>query len=201
MKILFADLLPGETPIDDASGLRVPGITTRKQLSALEAENIRKVLVKYFANPASNTTIPFDLGWSVNLHREMYGDVWDWAGRFRARDFNIGVHFPQIQECLQNLFENLHYWKQSGMDLTEQAARVHHGAVQIHPFVNGNGRWGRMITNIWFADQKSSVVNWPEEAIGSISPIRDEYIASLRKADAGEFDTFIEMHRKYLAVN
>jgi len=30
MKIVFADLLPGETPIDDITGLKVSGISTKE---------------------------------------------------------------------------------------------------------------------------------------------------------------------------
>jgi len=47
MTIVFADLRPGETPIDDITGLKVSGISTRKELSFFEAANIRKPMVKY----------------------------------------------------------------------------------------------------------------------------------------------------------
>jgi len=84
------------------------------------------------------------------------------------------------------------------MDLTEQATRLHHIAVEIHPFPNGNGRWGRMLTNIWLALHGSPIIGWPEEAIGTISPIRDQYIAALEAADNGDLEPFVEMHRRYL---
>jgi Fic family protein len=32
--------------------------------------------------------------------------------------------------------------------LLEQAMRIHHRTVNIHPFENGNGRWSRMLANI-----------------------------------------------------
>ena len=35
------------------------------------------------------------------------------------------------------------------IDLSEQAVLLHHRAVQIHPFENGNGRWSRLLANIW----------------------------------------------------
>lgn len=41
--------IPGETPID-ASGLKVTGITNRQQLSVVEAENVRRAIVKYGNN-------------------------------------------------------------------------------------------------------------------------------------------------------
>lgn len=88
MKVIFEDLLPGETPIDDRSGLKVEGVSTRAQLANAESENIRKALVKYFE--PTREIARFDLEWAKSLHQDMYGDVWEWAGRFRQRDLNLG---------------------------------------------------------------------------------------------------------------
>ena len=38
--------IPGETPID-ISGLKISGINNRQDLSVVEAENVRKAIVKY----------------------------------------------------------------------------------------------------------------------------------------------------------
>lgn len=45
--------VPGETPIDDVSGLLVKGVTTRRELNQLEAENIALP----FANKQRDSTI------------------------------------------------------------------------------------------------------------------------------------------------
>ncbi len=198
MKIIFGDLVPGETPIDDASGLRIPGIATRRDLSIVEAASIKQVLAKYFADKPTVEIAPFDFEWLCGLHREMFGAVWKWAGTFRTSDINIGVPFPQVQERLFNLLEDLKSWNESGMTLKEQATRLHHVAVQIHPFVNGNGRWARMLTNIWLVIHESPYIAWPEEAIGSLSPIRDEYIAALKAADDGDYDLFLAMNARLI---
>lgn len=42
----FGELIPGQTPIDDISGLRDRSITTQGALNAAEAENIRKAVLK-----------------------------------------------------------------------------------------------------------------------------------------------------------
>ena len=148
MRVVFEDLLPGETPID-LSGLKVRGIKTRKDLSTVEALGIGSVFVDYFSHGPARKSPAFDFAWVKELHREMYGEVWDWAGQFRTQNINIGVDHWQIQTQLYDLIENLKVWESSGMDLLEQATRLHHRAVEIHPFPNGNGRWGRMLTNIW----------------------------------------------------
>jgi Fic-DOC domain mobile mystery protein B len=198
MKVIFGNLLPGETPIDDITGLKVCAVATRRQLSLIEAENIRKVLVKYFGGDLSSEIAPFDLTWAKKLHQEMYGDVWDWAGQFRQRDLNLGCSWTQIQERAHNVFEDLSYWKDEGVDLVEQATRLHHQAGFIHPFLNGNGRWARMLTNIWLCLHGSPDVAWPEETIGSDSPIRSGYIEALKAADDGDTDLLLVLHRQYL---
>ena len=52
------ETLPGETPIGDISGLKIKGITTRKQLSFAEAENILEATVKYLEGPLQTAFRP-----------------------------------------------------------------------------------------------------------------------------------------------
>jgi len=104
--------LPGATPIDDISGLRIKGIATRSQLNAAEAENILKATLKYLAGRPSRRTARFDVNWMVKLHREMFGDVWRWAGEIRSRDLNIGVPFYQVRPELQALADDLAAWRE-----------------------------------------------------------------------------------------
>jgi hypothetical protein len=76
------ELLPGETPID-RSGLKRKGITKRAGLNRAEAANIRKAVVKYLAAKPSGRSAPFTLTWVKRVHKQMFGDVWRWAGNFR----------------------------------------------------------------------------------------------------------------------
>ncbi len=83
------------------------------------------------------------------------------------------------------------------MTLLEQVARLHHRAVEIHPFHNGNGRWARLLANIWMRQHGSQVIAWPEKTIGTVSEIRDDYIAAIKKGDDGDFAPLLDMHSKY----
>ena len=76
--------IPGETPIDP-SGLRDRSITTRVELNRAEALNITKAYVKYLAAVPSKRMAPFDYAWLLRLHKEMFCDVWKWAGQPRQR--------------------------------------------------------------------------------------------------------------------
>ena len=187
--------LPGETPID-TSGLKVKGVTTRAQLNVVEIENINRAMEKYLANRPTHRIAPFDYTWALALHSEMFGDVWQWAGVIRGEDLNIGVRWFQVREQLYELLENLKHWQQHD-NAANQAALLHHRAVWIHPFPNGNGRWARLLTNIWLSLQRESIVLWPERTVGKKSVIRNDYLDALRAADAGDLSHLIELQEQY----
>jgi Fic-DOC domain mobile mystery protein B len=190
------ELVPGETPID-VSGLRRKGIGTRAELNRAEAENIRKAVVKYLATRPTARTAPFTLTWVKRLHKEMFGDVWRWAGEPRREDLNLGCAWHQVEVRLQALLDDLRFWESAGDPLLEQAARLHHRAVAIHPFLNGNGRWSRMLANVWLKRHGHPITEWPEEAIGSTSVIRGAYLDAIRAADGGDEGRLIDLHRKH----
>jgi Fic-DOC domain mobile mystery protein B len=191
------ETIPGETPIDDFSQLKVKGITLRKELNAYEAENIRKPITKYLTVKPTPQAARFDLSWCKKLHKEMFSDVWGWAGDFRTRDLTIGISAQHIETSLYDLMENLKVWKESGMLMVEQATLLHHRAVQIHPFLNGNGRWSRLLANIWLKRHGESIILWPEESVGHVSVIRDAYIAAIKQADQGNFEPLLALHRQF----
>jgi len=188
--------IEGATPIDDASGLKLR-IVTIEALYVAEAENIAKAVLKYLAGKPSRRSASFTTGWIVRLHKEMFGNVWTWAGQIRTSgNPNIGVPTYLIQEELRKMVDDLHYWEKTGMDITEQAVRLHHRAVWIHPFPNGNGRWSRMLSDIWLKQHGKSLPIWPAE-MNRESPIRSDYIRAVKEADRGNFEPLIELQQQY----
>ena len=189
---------PGETPLDISHlkpRLRRPG--TRAAVNKAEAKNILKVTIKYLARRPTPRKAPFDYAWALRLHREMFGDVWDWAGQIRTHDLNLGLPWQQVEAALYTLLGDLPTWAGHGVDLVEQSVRLHHRAVQIHPFENGNGRWSRMLANIWLKRHNHAVTEWPEAAIGGESVERGRYLAAIRAADDGDEGPLIELSRRY----
>lgn len=69
--------------------------------------------------------------------------------------------------------------------LPEQLAAVHCSFEQIHPFLDGNGRTGRLILNLLLVR-----LGYPPAIIYKNQ--RDAYLRALRKADQGEFGTLGE---------
>ena len=142
---LFDELPEGATPLDDYSGLKLTWITTRDQLDAAEADNIRQAIRKYLgkrrsAFPEWFTTKHIDL-----VHRTMFGKVWEWAGKYRRTEKTIGVPAYQILSEFKKLEQDMEDFSQRPWNPIEIAARVHHRLVWIHPYENGNGRLGRLI--------------------------------------------------------
>jgi hypothetical protein len=66
-------------------------------------------------------------------------------GTTRRTELNLGVPAHRIQTDLQSLLDDATYWRDNGVfDVIEQATRLHHRAVFIHPFLNGNGRSSKL---------------------------------------------------------
>jgi fido (protein-threonine AMPylation protein) len=166
-------------------------------LAAAEARNISKAFLKYLAARPSFRSAPFDYPWFLKLHREMFGDVWTWAGGVRTHDLNIGVPHFQVLEQLAALVGDLHSWSGFGHALEIQAVWLHHWAVRIHPFENGNGRWARLLSNIWLKTHGEPIVAWPDRLLGVASEVRDEYLDAIRAADGGNHDLLAGLHRRF----
>ncbi len=194
------DSLPGATPID-LSGLKNRALVrNRADLADAEALNINRSFLKYLAAPPSPRAAPFDYAWFLKLHAEMFGDVWTWAGVIRRIDLNLGVPPVEITERLAALSSDLHSWSGFGHALETQATWLHHKAVQVHPFENGNGRWARLLANIWLKQHGASIVAWPDAVLGIASEIRGEYLRAVRAADGGDYALLGELHRRFTAV-
>jgi Fic-DOC domain mobile mystery protein B len=152
----------------------------------------------YYWYEPSRRQAPFTLKWVNRLHHEMFGRVWLFAGKPRRKPINIGIAAHQIDMQLQSLLDDLIYWRDhKTYSVFEQAARLHHRAVQIHPFENGNGRWSRMLADIWLKQNGESIIQWPDEMIADTSVIRDDYIRAVKSADNGDYEPLIHLHKKY----
>jgi Fic-DOC domain mobile mystery protein B len=176
----------GETPLDDISGLKLKKITTRSELDDAEAQNILKAYIKYTLTPTTLKKVTFDLSFFRKLHKEMLGDVWSWAGEFRTTQTSIGVEANIIHQRLYQLQDDLKYWE-GEWDYRDTATRLHHTLVKIHPFPNGNGRWARLVTDLWLLKIGYPALSWGGN-ITEVSDARSAYIFALKEADNGNYE-------------
>ncbi len=187
------------TPLDDTSGLKLPKdkVYTLKDIYEKEAQNIANATIKYLSAPPSKKEAPFSYKWMMDLHKEMLGEIWEWAGKLRQIELSIGIKAYLVPVELKKLCDDIAYWdKNRTYDVFETAARIHHKAVQIHPFQNGNGRWSRMLANIYLRQNGEMPVKWQEDSLAKENPKRLEYIEALKEADKGSFEALIALHRK-----
>ncbi len=190
------EVIEGETPVDP-SFLLNREIRNRSDLALAEAENIRKTVMKYLASRPSAIVAPFDYEWFLKLHEEMFGEVWEWAGKIRNGDLNLGLPHYQVREALSALVGDLACWADSDLLLLEQAVQLHHRTVQIHPFPNGNGRWARLLSNIWLKRHAADVVEWPADEMSRVSAVREQYLEALKAADLGRMEPLIQLHQRF----
>lgn len=180
----------GQTPLDpdEANGLIPSHIETRGELNEWEQANIARAEAWLSRRRAVATILSIDfLG---ELHRRMFGDTWRWAGTFRTTGKTIGVPASRIPEALKNLLENTLYQTGSGaLPSDEIAMRFHHELVRIHPFVNGNGRHGRAMTDQLLRELGCPRFTWGSARLEAVGSARSAYLEALRSADNGAFDS------------
>jgi len=132
------------------------------------------------------------------LHKQMFGQVWDWAGVWRQHEPNIGVPPHNIQPKMKNLQDDLAFWLSDECDMValELISRFHHRLVYIHPFSNGNGRWGRLMTDVLAVrDLGLSPLTWAagnDDLRDPDSAVRKKYIATIKAADTGDIDRLMD---------
>jgi len=184
------------TPLDDISGLKLDSskLYTIEDIYLYEAKNITKATLKYLSLIPDKKLAPFTFEWLLILHKEMFGDVWEWAGKLRKSELSIGVKAYLVSTEIKKLVDDISFWEENKtFDTIEIAARLHHRAVQIHPFLNGNGRWSRMLANIYLKQNRLSPTKWNENLLSKENLHRDKYIQALKKADSGDYRDLIKM--------
>lgn len=187
----------GATPLPDRSGLILQHISTKGALDRAEFANISKILPKYILKKPADRTAPFNFKWFLKLHEEMFGDVWEWAGKLRKHGLNLGVEPVKIASELHGIQSELRDWEENKMDPLEIAVRLHYRLVWIHPFAGGNGRWARMVSNIYLRKKDLPLILWPEDRLTIQGEVRGAYIAALQKADQGDFKPLVDLHKQY----
>jgi Fic family protein len=110
--------------------------------------------------------------------------------------FQFQVDFDMNLSLIFLIFYNIKtykYLKNKNFDVVEIAARLHHRAVVIHPFINGNGRWSRMLANIYLKQNSLSPTKWNEDLLAKENVHRGDYIRALKQADNGDYAPLIKL--------
>ncbi len=180
----------------ERDGLLQTWITTRAELNSAEEENILNGAVwarrRRSLDPHSMLTDEV----TKSLHKQMFGDVWSWAGTYRVRESNIGVARHLIPVELQSLFNDAVYWiKNDAYARDELSVRVHHRMVATHPFPNGNGRHARLFADLLVERLGGEAFSWGRGSLSTVGELRTKYIAALKEADNHDIAPLLKFAR------
>jgi Fic-DOC domain mobile mystery protein B len=193
----------GATAGEDESGLLIPHLITREMRNVVELESIGRAYDKHVFRGRKKKR---GNGWLTEgflreVHMDMFGSIWDWAGKYRQSDVNIGIPWHQIPEQVKIMCDDFKFWDspQSSMSVIGIAARLQNRLTRIHPFKNGNGRHARLITDVFFRSHDHSLPEWPQiQRMEQGDEIRGHYIAAMKQADQEDFSELMSFISEYL---
>ncbi|WP_217607349.1 mobile mystery protein B [Chitinophaga sp. GbtcB8] len=191
----------GQTPLDEdeKEGLLIPSVTTRSDLDEVEQRNIEEAIRWTIERRKRFTANEILTEQFVNeLHKRMFGEVWQWAGSFRNSNKNIGVDKYQIAPDLRMLLDDCRYWiENETYSEDEIAVRFKHRIVSIHCYANGNGRHSRLIADVIIEKIfGGDVFSWGERSnLIRKGESRAAYLHALREADKGNIEPLIRFAR------
>jgi len=195
---LNLEYIDGQTPLDEdeKDGLLINSISTRGELDEFEQQNIESAIQWILTRKFKNEQI-FIEAFIQDLHKRMYGQVWQWAGKYRRTNKNIGVDKLQIPVDLKALLDDAMYWITNDIFPPDEVAiRFKHKLVSIHCFPNGNGRHSRLMADIIIEKiYNQPVFTWGGTNSSNENDIRDKYLRAIKAADKGEFSLLLEFVR------
>ena len=184
----------GHTPLseEDCEGLLLSHIATRDDLNDAEQRNITKALRRR----APSVDQLLDDLYLRGPHKAMFGEVWQWAGKYRRRVTNIGVAPAHIATDLRVLTGDAREWVKHGhFEPDELAVRFHHRLVTIHPFRDGNGRHSRISADYLAQALGRPPFAWGDHLHLATAALRRTYLTALRTADRGDITPLLSFAR------
>jgi Fic family protein len=129
------------------------------------------------------------LEWHKNLFGASKSEI---AGKYREYLVRVGDYLASDWQDIPKLMkEFFKVFEESGINPVELSARVHYRFEKIHPFGDGNGRIGRLITNkiLWDNGYPMIIVEYKK---------RKSYYKAFRKDEDSFVNYFI---RRYLSIH
>lgn len=183
---------PGATPLNDTEGLIPKHITTQEDINEYEQNNILRAIKKLMASRYRKERW-LNSSFIKQVHKEMFGETWEWAGEFRKIETNIGLPPYQISSEIKKLCDDINFWPiESEKKAIENAVKFHYRLTHIHPFKNGNGRHARFMANLYLYNHHFSLLPWGACPLNKNDATRKKYLTALKEADQGKLDKLIQ---------
>ncbi len=140
-----------ETKLVLEEGITIGGKSLREHLEAIN--NAREFdLVEDIANKKKT----IDHVVIQHIHEAVTAGILEGGGKYRTKNVRItgAVKTPpdwsNVTRLMDELIEKVAQCKRNPVEV---AALLHHGFVKIHPFIDGNGRVARLLTNLYLIAQ------------------------------------------------
>jgi fido (protein-threonine AMPylation protein) len=170
-----------ETQMIIEHGVTIGGHSLREHLEATDHAAAFNHLIALVDTPEPITTETI-----LPLHRLVLGSTDETAGQFRTTPVSIrGARLtPPPAKQVERLMQEWVAWLEGpGMayEPVLRATIAHHGFVAVHPFLEGNGRTGRLLLNLMLMRD-----GYPPALL--LHDWRTRYIYALRDADGGNYN-------------
>ncbi len=129
------------------------------------------------------------------LHETLMKGLIEKPGIYRRENIRITgspISPPSYTKIIKLMDEYIKNIEEIDIHPIKKAAYVHYEFVRIHPFIDGNGRLARLLTNLYLMQQGYPPIILRRED-------RKKYYDTLRKADQGDLSPFTNFIAK--AVN
>jgi len=136
--------------------------------------------------------------WDVAPHPNAFES--ESPGNWRQHDihpFKKGMRpppHPEVPALMHDWVERVRAWREDDRPIAEAVARIHVAFERIHPFLDGNGRTGRLLTNLVLVR-----LGYPPALIQKRE--RQGYLEALRAADDDDYGPIGEVFARAILDN
>ena len=133
-----------------------------------------------------------DISDLLKAHKILMNEILNNAGSFRTSNVRVGEHMAPQSHLVPQLMDELFVWlKNSNEHILLKSCIFHYEFEFIHPFIDGNGRIGRLWQSVILYNYNPLFASLPTESI--VRDHQKEYYKALEDATSlGESTPFIE---------
>lgn len=183
--------------VDDAQTVLVNkrAITEQNVLQAAEEQGLARAYGQLLREVHTDTPMTCDL--LRHIHAAIFGDLYDWAGRWRTVWISKpGITWPPPDFLDKSMAEyertNLARWSagaiQDDATFCQAAGEIQGEFLTIHPFREGNARTIKLLTDLLAAQTGRPLLAYDNSPSGA-----DAYIMAAKKAFRRDYGLLIKL--------